>query len=175
MVLSRSRALFQHHLWCALAQQSTSFTVASDAKVSFSVSCKELTKFSVYTLASKTNKKGVTTYSLKKILSRKFKYVEYYNESTKKIKLKAGVTYYLSIESVKGQKGGDDDYRITVVSFDPLSGGKNADALAMPETTAGSGEGDILSSLGCVADDLLAGLPAPADTFAGMKTPNMLA
>ena len=92
------------------------FTLDSAAKLSFTVNATDAAKFTICALNGKTDKKGVTTYSLASkqatTLSKPKGAVEY-SATTKELLLEAG-TYYLKVESTNAKKGGDADYTVTL-------------------------------------------------------------
>ena len=90
------------------------FTIETDAIISFSTYALDKAKFTIWKLNSKTNKKGVTTYSLTSLQSAtlsKPKDSYWYSASTKSIVLDKG-TYYFSMESTNAKKGGSADYYV---------------------------------------------------------------
>ena len=92
------------------------FTLTSAAKLSFTVSASDAAKFTVYALNAKTDKKGVTTYSLASKQSTalsKPKGATEYSATTKELLLEKG-TYYIKVESTNASKGGDADYSVAV-------------------------------------------------------------
>jgi len=95
------------------------FWIEDPAKVSFSVTSSGAAKFTIYELQEKTDKKGVTTYSLKKLQTAKIKAGQ--TVETKGLLLPAENggepgKYYFSMESTNAAKGGSADYS---VSFNP--------------------------------------------------------
>lgn len=98
------------------------FWIEDPAKVSFTVASTGAAKFTVYELQENTDKKkGVTTYSLKKLQTTKIKAGQ--TVETKGLLLPAGNgdadepgKYYFSMESTNAAKGGSADYS---VSFNP--------------------------------------------------------
>ena len=92
------------------------FTIGSGAKLSFTLGATDAAKFTVWKLNAKTDKKGVTTYSLKSLQSTKLaknKTTGAYAATTKTLLLDEG-TYYCSVESTNAKKGGNADYTITL-------------------------------------------------------------
>ncbi len=181
------------------------FTIKSGASVSFEISADDAVKFTVYRLESRTDKKGNTTYSLKKLQSTGVK--ADFPAQTKKLKLEAD-TYYFCVESTNAKKGGNASYSIRINEFSALpQKGKDASALSMPdagvewgaiaeaeqtalaapETTPGSG--CVTLSGGDLADLAMSGTCDPAaspipvaasdDLFAGLsdsvRLPDLLA
>jgi len=119
------------------------FTVNADASLRFELFTSDQAKFTIYQLDSKTDKKGVTTYSLKALQTTKLHAHELLQ--TKSLRLKAG-EYYFCMESTNAGKGGNAEYEIDICEFSSLpQKGKNASALteaAEPngwEPAAGSG------------------------------------
>jgi len=107
------------------------FTLTRKTSLSFSVFSGDAAKFTVWRLDGKTDKKGVTTYSLKALGSVKIAAGNV--EQTQGFNLDAG-SYYFSMESVNAKKGASCDYTVELASFvesDSLSA-----ALAMPEADA---------------------------------------
>ena len=93
------------------------FTVAEGMKGSFDVYASDAsTKFTVYELVSKTNKKGETTESLKKLKSVTIKTFdeEYscYRGITAACDFREGVEYYYCMESTNAAKGGSAYYHV---------------------------------------------------------------
>ena len=109
------------------------FSLNADASLRFEIFSNDQAKFTIYRLDGKTDKKGVTTYSLKALQTTKlhaFEWVE-----TKSIMLKAG-EYYFSMESTNAGKGGNADYDIDVCEFSPLP--QKAGSASAPADPAGS-------------------------------------
>ena len=157
------------------------FTIKSGANLSFEISADDAVKFTVYQLIGKTDKKGNTTYSLKKLQSTGVK--ANVAAKTKNLKLEAG-TYYFGVESTNAKKGGNATYNIKVNEFAALpASGKDASALAMTEessqlefeadpgagasvqdlrltegTASGSGSGCVTLSGGVLADLAMPGV-----------------
>ena len=95
-----------------------SFRVGSSVKLSFALGASDKTKFTIWKLNSKTDKKGVTTYSLKSLQSTslaKDRKSGTYAASTKMLLLDEG-TYYFSVESTNAKKGGNADYTVDLNS-----------------------------------------------------------
>ena len=112
------------------------FTVRNNVAASFLVYGSDAMKFEIYRLVGKTDKKGVTTYSLKTLQSttvKKPKGGSQYLAYTTPLKLEAG-TYYFSVKSTNAKKGGSSDYSVAINSMEAYASA--ADALAMPETDA---------------------------------------
>ena len=92
------------------------FTLNSAAKLSLSINSTDATKFTIYSLAESTDKKGNKTYSLKKLQSVDAKYDKNsgkYTVTTKSLLLDKG-TYYLSAQSTNAKKGGSADYTVSL-------------------------------------------------------------
>ena len=92
------------------------FTLTSAAKLSFTVTSTDEAKFTICRLESKTDKKGVTTHSVKDVQGTKLskpKNATEYSAVTKDQLLEAG-TYYLKVESTNAKKGGNADYGVTL-------------------------------------------------------------
>lgn len=92
------------------------FTLGSGAKLSFTLGATDAAKFTVWKLNEKTDKKGVTTYSLKSLQSTKLaknKTTGTYAATTKSLLLDEG-TYYFSVESTNAAKGGNADYTVAL-------------------------------------------------------------
>ncbi len=95
------------------------FTLDNAARASFYVDATDKAKFTIYKLVTKTDKKGVVTYSLKSLQSSsipKIKGVdedeEYkYEVTTKKLLLEAG-DYYIGVESKNAKSGGSAYYDV---------------------------------------------------------------
>ena len=106
-----------------------------------SVSATDRVQFTFYELVTKTGKK--TTYSLKKLKSYtpKSNGSGSYVATDMSITLKAGANYYFSVKSTNASKGGNAEYFVFVpgIVF-------NADALSMPEASAGLDAGNASSS-----------------------------
>ena len=119
------------------------FTLSRKTSLSFRVSAENATKFTVWQLNEKTDKKGNTTYSLKSLDSVKLK--EFEEIETRTLSLSAG-TYYFSMESTNAKKGGSALYNVSIGTFveaDSLSA-----ALAMPEADLSAGLGLNLGGSG---------------------------
>ena len=107
------------------------FTLNRKTSLSFSVHAEDDAKFTVWRLDGKTNKKGVTTYSLKALGSVRIAAGN--TERTQGFNLDAGA-YYFSMESVNAKKGASCDYTVELASF--VESNSLSAALAMPETDA---------------------------------------
>ena len=95
-----------------------SFRVGSSVKLSFALGASDKTKFTIWKLNSKTDKKGITTYSLNSLQSTslaKDRKSGTYAASTKTLLLDEG-TYYFSVESTNAKKGGNADYTVDLNS-----------------------------------------------------------
>ena len=112
------------------------FTLDKKTSFSFSVFTEDAAKFTVWRLDSKTDKKGVTTYSLKALGSMKLGAVDM--EQTQTFTLDAG-NYYFSMESTNAKKGGSASYTVELTSF--VESDSFSAALAMPEA-------DVLADVG---------------------------
>ena len=111
--------------------------------VSFEISADDAVKFTVCRLESKTDKKGNTTYSLKKLQSTGVR--ANVPAQTKKLRLEAD-TYYFCVESTNAKKGGNASYSIRINEFSALPvNEKNASALSMPDA---GGEWDSAAESG---------------------------
>ncbi len=88
----------------------TAFTLDSAANLVFDLNVSDAAKFTIYSLQGKTDKKGVTTYSLKSLQSTSLKAGD---ASTKSLLLEKG-TYYMAMESTNAKKGGSVDYSVSV-------------------------------------------------------------
>ena len=127
----------------------------SNATLSFALTSTDATKFTIWRLDEKEDKKGNTVYTQKSLQAttlKKAKETELFMAETKLLSLDAGV-YYVSMESTNASKGGHAYYEVKVDSF--IADDAVASALAMPEselalgfagTCAGSATG-ILASL----------------------------
>ena len=153
------------------------FTLETGAKLRFDIFTSDAVKFTVYRLDSKTDKKGVTTYSLKTLQTTKLKAHDW--TRTKSLKLDSG-TYYFSVKSTNAKKGGNADYEIGLYEFNALpTKEKNASALAfMPDEAVGQdpAAGFDVSELAMpeMAKDGDAGLVLLSGTaLAGMEMPGL--
>ncbi len=127
----------------------------SNAKLSFALAATDATKFTIWRLDEKEDKKGNIVYTQKSLQAttlKKDKETGLYSADTKLLSLDAGV-YYVSMESTNASKGGRAYYNVEVDSF--IAEDAVASALAMPEsepalgfaeTCAGSATG-LLASL----------------------------
>ena len=79
--------------------------------MSFTVSSENGAKFTIYSLQSKTNNQGVTTYSLKKLQNKSLKAGD--TISTKSLLLEKG-TYYICVNSTN-KKISDAGYTVTLI------------------------------------------------------------
>ncbi len=133
------------------------FAVSNDVKANFDVYASDAsTKFTLYQLVSKTDKKGNTTNSLKKLTSLAIKKLdeEYglYRGVTAECDLKRGEEYYFCMESTNAAKGGSAYYHVDILTSDMGGGGGGAeslsDALAMPDAlSSASFESDLLADV----------------------------
>ena len=98
------------------AEDYLMFTLTDAASLSLDLSATDAAAFTISTLVSKTDKKGVTTYSLKKLQSTKLaapKNSASTTATTKELLLTAG-TYYLGVQSTNAAKGGNAAYTVAV-------------------------------------------------------------
>ena len=122
------------------------FTLASAAKISLSVTSgtmpdygKQVIKVGVYALMSNTDKKGVTTYSLKKLQEVSPKYdnsINKYVIDSDALLLDKG-TYYIGVQSTNAKKGGGTDYTVAL--------NKSASEFYSTVVTVTASTGNILS------------------------------
>lgn len=105
-----------------------------DTKVSFYLFATDEAKFTVWELVSTTGRTGVTSYSLKSLLSVSLN--SYNDVRTNALQLNAG-DYYLSMESTNAAQGGDADYFIEME--------RATDEIAMPESMAYASAADVLA------------------------------
>lgn len=168
------------------------FTVQNNAVSSFLVVGSDAMKFEIYRLVDKTDKKSVTTYSLKTLQSvtvKKPKGGDQYIAYTAELKLEAG-TYYFSVKSTNAKKGGSSDYFVAINSMETYASASDAldmpeypsvaDALAMPETDGAPAIRDELSAgLDTMRDVQLASLDSclgsASDMLLGESGNGMLA
>ena len=120
--------------------------LTADATLSFSIKATDATKFTVWQLIEKEDKKGNVTYtqkSLQATVLKKDKGAEFFTAETKALSLAAG-TYFVSMESTNAAKGGSAHYNIEIASFS--QSGSDADALAMTDALSFGGyDVDILA------------------------------
>lgn len=138
------------------------FSLETAAKLSFLVDASDAVKFSVFRLNGKTDKKGVTTYSLKSLQSTKLKLAKGAAEcsaKTKQLLLDAG-EYYFAVESTNAAKGGSADYTLNLNLADTTfftSGDNSDDWTDMKAVGSASGEytaiGNITAGTGLVLDN----------------------
>jgi len=102
------------------------FKLAKATKLCFLVTSNGPVKFTVWQLNSKTDKKGVTTYSLKSLQSSTLKAPGYTFADSKGLMLDAG-TYYFSVESTNAAKGGGADYEVMIAGSVFYTKGDNSD------------------------------------------------
>jgi len=91
-------------------------TLETAAKLSFSLAAGDAAKFTVSTLVETIGKKGVVTYSLKKLQAtelRKAKDSDAYTAETAPLLLESG-DYYISMQSLNAAKGGYADYSVRI-------------------------------------------------------------
>ncbi|MBR7121135.1 MAG: hypothetical protein IKC94_02705, partial [Lentisphaeria bacterium] len=130
------------------------FSLDSAAKLSFNISADDAAKFTIYSLTGKTDKKGVTTYSLKSLQSSALKLNKLtgqYSIDTKALLLNAG-TYYIGVQSTNAKKGGDADYTLSLndsVFYTRGDNGYNNWLYDSKKKVFNSG----LDSAGCIAFD----------------------
>lgn len=126
------------------------FSLMSEKNLTFAISATDRVQFTFYELVTKTGKK--TTYSLKKLKSYtpKSNGAGSYVATDMSITLKAGANYYFSVKSTNAAKGGNAEYFVFVpgIVF-------NADALSMPEASAGLNAWNASSAVADSAQDLL--------------------
>ena len=87
-------------------------TLEHGARVSLDLNATDASKFTLWSLTSSTDKKGVTTYKQKSLQAttlKKDKETGLYAARTKNLFLEAGV-YYVSMQSTNAKKGGDAFY-----------------------------------------------------------------
>ena len=88
------------------------------ARLNFALNATDAAKVTVYRLIDKTDRKGVTTYSLKSLQAttlKKPKNAEEYTATTKPLLLESG-DYYIAIESTNAKKGGNAYYSVELGS-----------------------------------------------------------
>ena len=114
--------------------------VAKAGTASFKVEATDAAKIEIWQLVSKTDKKGVTTYSMKSLQSTALKKTEVvdgiqmYGAETKAYSFKEPGEYYLAVTSTNAKQGGNAYYNVSLLDSDIVDGAGDADALAMPET-----------------------------------------
>lgn len=141
----------------------------ADAELTFTAKASDKAKLTVYRIDSKTDKKGVVTYSMKSLNAKtlkKAKGAAFYTAETKPIQLEAGVNYYLAMRSTNASKGGCAYYNVSVKTYRETAAAEAQDAcaLAMPESDAvrdeltlpgelfaGTGESGMLPGVSAVA------------------------
>ena len=130
------------------------FTLDSAASLQFLVGSENAAKFTVYSLQSKTDKKGVTTYSLKSLQSTTLK--AGVDATTKNLLLEKG-TYYVAVESTNAKKGGSADYKVAVSEKTTFfTKGDNGDDWTTMKTEGAAGLADPIP-VGEGTGDLLNG------------------
>ena len=90
--------------------------LSGDAKLCFTIESTDAAKFVIWSLATGTDKKGNTTYTLKQIQStslKKAKGADVYAADTKAVFLTGG-EYYISMQSTNAKKGGTAYYNVTL-------------------------------------------------------------
>jgi len=133
------------------------FTVGEEAKFSFEIESSDLTKFTVWKYDAKKKKLvSLQTTSIEDNYWGEYRY----GTTTDKLQLDAG-EYYFSVESPDAKKGGNADYRVSVIVGDEYKAAltmpetaSDACALAMPETSDELGISDALSFCGYDTDVL---------------------
>ena len=119
------------------------FTLADAAKLVWDFSASDATKFTINRLESKTDKKGVTTYSLKEYVPTSVKAGA--SATTKELLLEKG-TYYIGVKSTNAgksganAKGGNSDYTVALnAASEFYTNGNDADDAwtAAPALAAG--------------------------------------
>ena len=131
----------------------SAFTLESAANLAFDLNVTDAAKFTIYALDGKTDKKGVTTYSLKSLQSTSVKAGD---STTKNLLLEKG-TYYLAVESTNAKKGGSVDYSVSVSDKTAFfTKGDNSDDWTDVKTSGATG---LSASVGTVdkSGDLLNG------------------
>ena len=91
------------------------FLILNSAKLSFTVTSTDAVKFTIYALQEKTDKKGVTTYSLKSLQSTSIKAGK--TVETDALLLSAGKEtnrYFFSVQSANAAKGGNAEYAVSL-------------------------------------------------------------
>ena len=91
--------------------------IGSAAKLSFAVEAGAAVKFTVWSLAGKTDKKGVTTWSLKSLQSLKLSKADEtgrFKATAATLFLKDPGAYYISVESTNAAKGDSADYSVAL-------------------------------------------------------------
>ncbi|MCQ2380175.1 MAG: hypothetical protein MJ025_04560 [Victivallaceae bacterium] len=127
------------------------------AEATLTISSSEAAKVTLYRL-EKTEKKGVVTYSLKKLQSTTTKRAqgqEIFTATSKGRLLEAG-DYYVAVESTNAKKGGNTDYTLSYGENKMFDKGDNTDDWTDMKTNGASG---LVASVGTVADpgELLSG------------------
>ena len=151
------------------------FKLDGAATVSFTLEATDATKFTIYKLNSKTDKKGVTTYSLKSLQAttlKKAKNAEPYTAVTKALKLDAG-DYYFSMASTNAKKGGNASYTVSLndaacVGIQAAVSGAQAPSPLASQVVSADLEGWDISTAdrGLMQEDPLAGMQSQLETFA---------
>jgi len=110
-VLGLPSTFIVHDGWVGFgdAVDYSGFILNSGAKLSFDITSSDAARFTVYQLNSKTDKKGVTTYSLKALQNTTIKAGQ--TVTTKDLLLANG-TYYIGMTSTNAAKGGNARYSI---------------------------------------------------------------
>ena len=137
-------------------------TVSKVGSASFKVEATDAAKIEIWQLASKTDKKGVTTYSMKSLQSTALKKteviggVQMYGIETKAYNFKEPGEYYLSVTSTNAKTGGNAYYNVSLLDTDITADAVDADALAMPELSDGGLNLTDALSFGQLGADALA-------------------
>ena len=160
------------------------FTVAEGMKGSFDVYASDAsTKFTVYELVSKTNKKGETTESLKKLKSVTIKTFdeEYscYRGITAACDFREGVEYYYSMESTNATQGGSAYYHVDFLLSEPLKApakfAQEESSLAAEDPSGSLGRSFASLDADVLADASAFDKLASADDASGWQTAVKLA
>ena len=145
-------------------------SLTTGATLNFSLKATDATKFTVWQLIEKEDKKGNMTYTQKSLQAttlKKAKGAEFFTAETKALTLTAG-TYYLSMESTNASKGASAYYNVELASFTPS--GTDADSLAMADALSFASSGSDLLADAAAFDKL-----ASVDNASGWQTVAKLA
>jgi len=113
--------------------------VAKAGSASFHVEATDAAKIEIWELVAKTDKKGVTTYSMKSLQSTALKKtsvvngVQMYGVDTKAYQFKEAGEYYLSVTSTNASKGGNAYYDVSLLDTDIVNSASLESALDMPD------------------------------------------
>ena len=132
----------------------------SDAALSFTLQATDATKFTIWRLDEKEDKKGNIVYTQKSLQAttlKKAKGAMLYEADTKALSLEAG-TYYVSMESTNASKGGCAFYNVAVNGMSSFSESEPASALEMPIAAAAYADSVQDKPLGESGNGLLASL-----------------